>query len=144
MVDDRLWQGARCFVERVFFDLFFLPCNGASHLCCYFGVFAFFSGLRRSHTSQNHIHVQPSRSSSVRDRVYAHFGSPNCNSAEQVLVGDTPTCNTAEQVSTWCLYCCDVIDQMLTCYLVLVILFERDPAVSDVGAHLLVQTSTQT
>ena len=29
-----------------------LPFNVASHLCCCFGVFAFFSGPRRSRTSQ--------------------------------------------------------------------------------------------
>ena len=34
------------------------------------------------------------------------------------------------------MFCCDAADEMLTCYLLPCILFERDPAVSDVGARL--------
>ena len=43
-----LWEGVRGIIENMNFDqLFFcmLPFNVASHLCCFFGVFAFFRVL---------------------------------------------------------------------------------------------------
>ena len=52
-----LWEGVRCIIEKVIFRpaiFCMLPFNVASHLCCYFGVFAFFSCPRRSRTSQRY------------------------------------------------------------------------------------------
>ena len=68
----------------------------------------------------------PFRPFVARNSVRVHFGSPNCDSAEKVPVGDTPARSTGENVST--------------CYLG--ILCERDRAVSDAGAHLQCKTST--
>ena len=73
------------------------------------------------------------------------LGHPQCDSAKQVPFGGTLLCSTAEKASTWCVICCEVANEMLTCFFFpRYILFERDPAVSDVGAHLRVQTSTWT
>ena len=68
-------------------------------------------------TASQQICPHPSRRSSVaRNCVCSHFGSPNCDSAEKVPVGDAAACNTAEKVPTWRLLRCDAADEMLTCY----------------------------
>ena len=43
-----------------------LPSNVASHLCCYFGAFAFFSGPRRSRRSQFYARISSKSSVTLR------------------------------------------------------------------------------
>ena len=55
---------------------------------------------------------------------------------EQVRSGTLPFLLFRRNVSMLCLFCCDAADEMLTCFFLCCILFERDPAVSDAGADI--------
>ena len=61
---------------------------------------------------------------------------------EKVPVGDT-TCSTTDKVLTWCLFLLRCRRRRnVTCFFLPCILFVRDLAVLDAGAHLRVRTST--